>query len=107
MMDVPAGYRESIERPGQFWMRAAQSISWYVAPTQAFAAGKHGLLQWYPGASLNTCFNAVDRHVLAGRGNQPALIYDSPVTAAVRRFSFVELKREVERLAGARFRLKA
>jgi propionyl-CoA synthetase len=101
MMDVPAGYRESIERPGQFWMRAAQSISWYVAPTQAFAAGKHGLLQWYPGASLNTCFNAVDRHVLAGRGNQPALIYDSPVTAAVRRFSFVELKREVERLAGA------
>jgi len=58
-------------------------------------------IRWFPGAVLNTCFNAVDLHVLAGRGDQAALIYDSPVTGAARSFSYSELQLEVSRAAGA------
>ena len=56
---------------------------------------------WFPGGELNTCFNAVDRHVRDGRGEQTALIYDSPVTGVVGRYSYRELLDEVTRFAGA------
>ncbi len=63
---------------------------------------RHQLVRrWFVGGKLNTCFNAIDRHVLSGRGDRPALVYDSPLTANVRRFTYLELKGEVERLAGA------
>src|SRR5258708_6103878 len=101
MIDVPTGYRESIERPAQYWMRASHGINWYERPKQAYDAGEHGRPRWFVGGKLNTCFNAIDRHVLSGRGDRPALVYDSPLTASVRRFTFLELKGEVERLAGA------
>ena len=57
--------------------------------------------RWFPGAQLNTCHNALDRHVESGRGDQPALIYDSPVTGTQRTYSYAELRDEVARLAGA------
>src|SRR5215510_3425685 len=58
-------------------------------------------VRWFPGGVLNTCYNAVDRHIERGRGKQPALIYDSPVTNTVQVFSYLELRAQVARLAGA------
>jgi len=101
MNDIPLGYRESVKSPGAFWLRAAQAIDWIIPPTEAFVTVEGGRVRWFPGGSLNTCFNAVDRHVLAGRGDAFALIYDSPVTQTIQRFTFAELKCHVEKLAGA------
>ncbi|MGW2149330.1 propionyl-CoA synthetase [Nonomuraea bangladeshensis] len=95
-----AGYDEtylrSIRHPEEFWAEAARGIDWDVAPVTVL--GPDG--RWFPDGRLNTCHNALDRHVAAGRGGQPALIYDSPVTGAVRVLSYAELLDEVARTAG-------
>jgi propionyl-CoA synthetase len=88
-------YRQSVDDPKSFWLDAAQAIDWETKPTIAWDG-----TQWFPGATLNTCYNAVDRHVSAGHGHRAALIYDSPVTGQKRRFSFSELQGEVVRVAG-------
>ncbi|MEO3890971.1 propionyl-CoA synthetase [Nonomuraea sp. B5E05] len=89
-------YRQSIERPGAFWAEAARGVDWDVAP--ATALGDDG--RWFPDGRLNTCHNAVDRHVAAGRGEQAALIYDSPVTGTVRVLTYADLLDQVARTAG-------
>ncbi|MEP6886288.1 MAG: AMP-binding protein [Gammaproteobacteria bacterium] len=94
-------YQASVENPARFWAEAASAVSWYQAPRETFEPRLYGLAEWFPGATLNTCFNAVDRHVLAGRGDQPALIYDSPLTRIERRISYRELQHDVAQLAGA------
>ena len=73
-------YQRALRDPIAFWGEAAQAIDWYEKPAKVFdpSAGVYG--RWYVGAVCNTCFNAVDRHVLRGRGAQAAVIYDSPVT---------------------------
>ena len=78
--------------PEAFWLRAARAIDWDVAPARAFdaTAGVYG--RWFPEGRLNTCHNAVDRHVLAGRGAQPALIWDSPITGRSARYTYAELQ---------------
>src|SRR5262249_19285232 len=63
-----------------FWAAAAAEIDWYEPAKQVFDPGAGVYGRWFPGAVCNTCFNAVDRHVLGGRAHQPAIIYDSPVT---------------------------
>jgi propionyl-CoA synthetase len=88
-------YRRSIRQPDEFWSEAALGISWDVAPATVTAGGR-----WFPDGRLNTCFNAVDRHVAAGRGDQAALIHDSPVTGAARTFTYAELLDQVARTAG-------
>ncbi|MFI6737459.1 propionyl-CoA synthetase [Nonomuraea sp. NPDC050451] len=88
-------YRCSIRQPDDFWSEAALGISWDVAPATVTAGGR-----WFPDGRLNTCFNAVDRHVAAGRGDQPALIHDSPVTGTARTFTYAELLDQVARTAG-------
>lgn len=88
-------YRQSREDPEAFWLDAASAIDWSVPPGTAYDG-----TSWYPGARLNLCYNALDRHVEAGRGNQPALIYDSPVTGAKKRYSYAEALDEVSRIAG-------
>ncbi|MER6005216.1 propionyl-CoA synthetase [Nonomuraea angiospora] len=88
-------YRRSIEQPDEFWSEAALGISWDVAPATVTAGGR-----WFPDGRLNTCFNAVDRHVAAGRGDQAALIYDSPVTGTARTYTYAELLDQVARTAG-------
>ena len=86
--------RESISDPETFWGRAAKAIEWASPPSKAYdAAGG-----WFPDATLNTCHNCVDRHVAAGRGDATALIYDSPVTDTIRKFSYTELLDEVGRV---------
>ncbi len=87
--------------PEGFWMEAAGAISWDKAPTKALSDLGGGLYEWFADAKVNTCYNAVDRHVEAGRGEQTAIIYDSPVTHTRREISFVELRNRVASLAGA------
>ena len=75
--DIYAGWKRD---PEGFWMDAAQAISWDEAPKQALFDKGDGLYEWFADAKVNTCYNAVDRHVEEGRGEQTAIIYDSPVT---------------------------
>ncbi|MFI5558474.1 propionyl-CoA synthetase [Amycolatopsis japonica] len=94
-------YQRSLEDPEGFWLEAAQAIDWTRTPTQALDASKAPFYRWFPDGELNTAFNALDRHVRDGRGEQTALIWDSPVTDSVRRFTYAELLDEVARFAGA------
>ncbi len=88
-------YRISVEDPERFWLDAANALHWDRPPSEA-----HDGNAWFPDGSLNTCFNAVDRHVEQGRGEQVALVYDSPVTGMVQRWTFAELKDAVAQTAG-------
>src|SRR5262245_36014494 len=85
--------------PLGFWGEAAAEIDWIEPANTVFdpRAGIYG--RWFPGAVCNTCYNALDRHVAGGRADQPALIYDSPVTDIQRRFSYAELLAEVRAFA--------
>ena len=94
-------YERSLSDPSGFWSAAAQEIEWARRPRAVFDDSKPPRIRWFPGAMLNTCYNAVDLHVIAGRGEQTALIYDSPVTETIRTFSYRELQDEVARAAGA------
>ncbi len=87
--------------PEAYWRAAARLIDWDVPPTRIFdaAAGPYG--RWFPDARLNTCANALDRHVAAGRGAQPALIWDSPMTGRCETFTYAALLQRVAKLAGA------
>jgi propionyl-CoA synthetase len=87
--------------PAGWWMEAAQGIAWDTPPSRAFdpSLGVYG--RWFPGGRLNTCFNAVDRHVAAGRGDQAAIIWDSPMTGQVETITYARLLDRVARLAGA------
>jgi len=93
-------YRRSIEQPEAFWLDAAHLVDWTVKPSRAAEVQADGTCHWFPDGQLNSCYNAVDRHVATGRGNQTALIYDSAMTGSVRRFSYAELQDHVARVAG-------
>ncbi len=96
--DVYAAWKAD---PEGFWMDAAKAIDWDEAPSKAlFDKGDH-LYEWFADAKVNTCWNAVDRHVENGRGEQTAIIYDSPITHTKREISYVELRNRVAMLAGA------
>ncbi len=88
-------YARSMRDPEGFWGEAAQAIDWYEPAKRVFDkdAGVYG--RWFTGAVCNTCYNAIDRHVERGRGDQPAIIYDSPVTNTKRVITYAELLREV------------
>ena len=92
--------RLAVEQPERFWAEAAARITWDETFTQVLDATQPPRYRWFPDGRLNTCFNAVDRHVLDGRGDQPALVYDSPVTDSQRTFNYAELQSEVARTAG-------
>ena len=92
-------YTRSMRDPEGFWGEAAQAIDWYQPAKKIFDkdAGIYG--RWFTGAVCNTCYNAIDRHVERGRGAQPAIIYDSPVTATKRVITYAQLLDEVKTLA--------
>ncbi|MGS4918154.1 MULTISPECIES: propionate-CoA ligase PrpE [Mameliella] len=99
------GYQDVYDRaqadPEGFWMSAAEAIDWEKKPSKAlFDRGDH-MYEWFADGMVNTCWNAVDRHVEAGRGEQTAIIYDSPITHTKREISYVELRNRVANLAGA------
>ncbi|NUB44244.1 propionyl-CoA synthetase [Fertoebacter nigrum] len=87
--------------PEAFWLDAAQAIDWDVAPVKALDDSRAPFYTWFADARVNACWNAVDRHVAAGRGDQVAILHDSPVTASQRRVTYAELQANVARLAGA------
>ncbi len=87
--------------PEGFWMAQAEAIDWDRAPTKALFDEAAPIYEWFKDAQVNTCWNAIDRHVAAGRGAQTAIIYDSPVTDTVRHISYADLQGEVAQLAGA------
>ncbi|CAN5208728.1 propionyl-CoA synthetase [soil metagenome] len=91
-------YRQSMEDPQGFWLQQADLIDWDTPPTRARDDADPP--RWYPDATLNTCFNAVDRHVLAGRGEQLALIHDSAYSGQVTTLSYAQLQDRVATLAG-------
>jgi propionyl-CoA synthetase len=93
-------FRSSTDDPEAFWLAAARSIDWHVAPTRALDASNPPFYRWFPDGELNVCHNALDRHVAAGRGEQPALIHDSPVTGSQRTFTYAQLRDEVAAFAG-------
>ena len=86
--------------PEGFWGTIAQEIDWTRPPRRILDDRNPPFYRWFTGGTLNTCYNAVDRHVNAGRGDQAALIYDSPVTGAARTLTFAELLDLVARFAG-------
>src|SRR5579864_7531419 len=92
--------RSLVDREG-FWAEAAQAIDWDKRWDTVLDASRPPFYRWFQGGRLNTCFNALDRHVDGGRAQQTALIYDSPVTGTVRTFSYRELRDQVALLAGA------
>jgi propionyl-CoA synthetase len=94
-------YRRSLEDPDGFWGDAASDIDWIEPFARVLDRSTSPSPRWFTGGVLNTCANAVDRHVAAGRAGQPALVYDSPVTGRVERRTFAELRDEVARVAGA------
>jgi propionyl-CoA synthetase len=93
--------RASLDDPDGFWGAAARAIDWTVAPQTVLDRSRAPFYRWYPDGELNTAWNCIDRHVAGGRADQLALVYDSPVTGQVRRFTYRELQTEVARLAGA------
>ena len=93
-------YNDWKSDPGAFWIEAAKEIDWVSAPTTAFDgdAGVYG--RWIPDGVCNTAYNCLDRHVEAGRGEETALIYDSPITGRKKSYTFAELTEEVATFAG-------
>ncbi|RED36157.1 propionyl-CoA synthetase [Rhodopseudomonas thermotolerans] len=96
-------YREvharSLADPEGFWGEVAKEIDWIEPPTKVFDASLGLYGRWFPGAKVNTCYNALDRHVAGGRADQLALIHDSPLTGTISKFTYAEMLREVQTLA--------
>ncbi len=96
--DVYAGWKAD---PEGFWMEQARAIDWVKPPSKALFADNAPLYEWFKDAQVNTCWNAVDRHVEAGHGARMAIIHDSPVTDTVEKITYGELQTRVASLAGA------
>ena len=94
-------WRRSISSPEDFWLEAAAGVDWIMPPTSALAVDGKATGSWFPGGTLNTSFNALDRHVLAGRGAHTALIYDSAMTGTRVQLSYLDLLGRVAKFAGA------
>ncbi len=93
-------YRQSIEHPDEFWAGAAADLHWDKKWDKVLDDSHPPFYRWFSGGQINTCYNALDRHVAEGRADQLALIYDSPVTQTVKKFTYRELRDEVARVAG-------
>ncbi|MQA09676.1 MAG: acetate--CoA ligase [Pseudonocardiaceae bacterium] len=93
-------YERSIAEPDSFWLAATDLIDWTRKPSRAIDDSAAPFYRWFPDGELNTCYNALDRHVESGRAEQTALIYDSPVTGAKSSYTYRELRDEVARFAG-------
>lgn len=93
-------YKQSQDTPELFWEEQAKSIDWFKFPDTILTKDEEGLARWYKGGQLNTCYLALDYHVINGRGNQTALIYDSPVTNTRQSYTYKELLEETAIFAG-------
>ena len=96
-----AVFERSIQDPNGFWAEAAENVHWHKKWDKVLDDGNPPFYRWFAGGQLNTCYNALDLHIDNGRGDQPALIYDSPVTNKIKTFSYRELRDKVATFAGA------
>src|SRR5437764_1175185 len=94
-------FRRSLADPNGFWAEAAEAIDWETRWDRVLDDTRAPFTLWFRGARLNTCWNALDRHVERGRADQIALIYDSPVTSTMKKFTYRQLRDEAALLAGA------
>jgi propionyl-CoA synthetase len=94
-------FEQSMSQPDQFWALAAEDCHWYKKWDRVLDDTQKPFYRWFVGGTLNTCYNALDYHVDTGRGDQDALIYDSPVTNTLRKYTYLELRDEVALFAGA------
>jgi propionyl-CoA synthetase len=100
-MDYRDIHAASLADPETFWLDAARAIDWERFPSRALNDAKAPLYSWFDDGLVNTCYNAVDRHVANGRGDQVAIIHDSPITGTISKITFSELQERVALLAGA------
>jgi propionyl-CoA synthetase len=96
-----AEHARSLKDPDGFWAEQAEKLDWSKRWDKVLDASRAPFYAWYTGGEMNACHNALDRHADGGRGNQPALIYDSPVTNSKKTFTYRELRDAVAQLAGA------
>lgn len=99
-MNYQEFYNKSIENPEKFWTEQANEIDWFAKPEQILSNDETGYPLWYKDGILNACYLALDKHIQDGYGEKTAIIYDSPVTQTVKKYTFNEVKSEVARLAG-------
>jgi propionyl-CoA synthetase len=95
-----ATYERWLSNPEGFWAEAAEAVHWHRKYERVLDASHAPFYRWFEGGLVNSCYNALDAHVANGRAEQPALIYDSPVTSTVRSYSYAQLLDEVARFAG-------
>ncbi len=100
MSSYRAVHDRSIQDPEGYWAEQAPLVSWIKKPQQVLDTSHAPFYRWFPDATLNTCYNALDRHVVAGHADRTALIYDSPVTDTKKSFSYAELLEKVAAFAG-------
>lgn len=98
-------HRLSLAEPEQFWDKVGQVVEWHKPYERVLDNSEQPFTRWFTGGELNTCHNAVDRHVAAGRGDQLAVIHDSPITGSLSTLTYVQLQEAVARLAGGLARL--
>lgn len=99
-MSYLSDFHEAINNPEKYWQKQAKKIHWFTFPETILSKDKQGHYHWFEGGKLNTCYLALDQHVLNGRGDQPALIYDSPVTNNKRSFTYNDLLEKVSLFSG-------
>lgn len=93
-------YNKSITSSEEFWKEQANQLEWYNLPSNILSTDKNGYPLWFADGNLNACYLSVDKHIQDGYGEQVAIIYDSPVTQTVKKYTFNEVKTEVAKLAG-------
>ena len=100
MSNYDAVFSQSINDPEKFWAEAAKGIDWYKECDKVLDSSNPPFYRWFTGGKMNTCYNAVDRHVANGRADQAAIIYDSPVTDTITKITYRELQEKVATFAG-------
>ena len=94
-------HQQSIEDPDAFWAKAAEDCHWYKKWDKVLDDSNVPFYRWFSGGEVNTCYNALDYHIENGRGDQNAIIYDSPVTDTIKKITYNQMRDEVARFAGA------
>jgi len=100
VIEYQTEYRRSLDDPESFWREKANSVAWSKKPSLILSKDTNDNNVWFADGELNSCYLAVDQHIEKGRGEQPALVYDSPVTGSKVSYTFIELRDEVANLAG-------
>ena len=95
-----SAYQHSIEHPETFWVEQAKKLPWYTPPSTILTYDDQQHARWFGDGELNICYAAIDYHVEQGRGDQPAIYWDSPVTQSKQTINYLELRDRVARFAG-------